>query len=197
MGAGRGQGWRWGCGQRDPARLPHARPRARPAELITSGIHCCSRRPERRRRQGGASGGQGGSSLRAPESPVPSPGTQRSPAGRPSPCRGRPGGRRRQSPSGPGKEPGRPSQVSVRGEGEAERAGPRPRRSRIELGKPARGRGLPGRARTAGPPAAPREWSSCALSTTLGGPIALAANPQTEFPAFSSGRKLADRKSVV
>ena len=140
VGAGRGQGWRWGCGQRDPARLPHARPRARPAELITSGIHCCCRRPEsRRRRQGGASGGQGGSSLPVPESPVPSPGTQWSPAGSPSPCRGRPGGRRRQSPSGPGKEPDRPSQVSVRGEGEAERAGPCPWRSRIGARKQSKG----------------------------------------------------------
>ena len=144
VGAGRGQGWRWGCGQRDPARLPHARPRARPAELITSGIHCCCRRPEsRRRRQGGASGGQGGSSLPVPESPVPSPGTQWSPAGSPSPCRGRPGGRRRQSPSGPGKEPDRPSQVSVRGEGEAERAGPCPWRSRIGARKARQGSGAP------------------------------------------------------
>lgn len=139
-------------------------------------------------------GGLGGVSPRPPLSPVPSPGTQSQPGRQPQPLPMPSRGRRHQSPSGQGRDPGRPSQVSVRDEGKAEGRGPGSLSRRIAAGEPDQGLGAHRGAHA--PPVLLLHGGSghCAPSPRLqAAPIASAANPQAELPAFPGGRKLAPK----
>lgn len=143
-------------------------------------------------------GGLGGVSPRPPLSLVPSPGTQSQPGGQPQPLPMPSRGRRRQSPSGQGRDPGRPSQVSVRDEGEAERTGPGSLSRRIGAGEPGQGLGAHRGAHAPRVLLPHRGSGHCAPSPRLqAAPTASPANPQTELPAFPGGRKLAPKRRRI
>ena len=107
----------WGCGQRGPA-LPPCAP------WLTGGPHLefiASRRRKEEERRAGRAGSWGRRQrlcppLSCPGSPTPGhrPSTANSLQNQPLAVPGR----RRQGHSGPGRDPGRPSQVSARGRGE-------------------------------------------------------------------------------
>lgn len=94
-------------------------------------------------------GGRGGASPRPPLHPGPKPRDAAEPGGQPQPQPRPSRGHRRQSPSGQGRDPGPPNQVSLLGEGEAKRRpGPLGSRDRSQGARPGI-RGSPRRARAA------------------------------------------------
>lgn len=186
-----GQGWEVGVRTKGPAHRPRWPPRTQAtAVILCSG---CRRKGEEKR------AGRVGPRRRL--SPLPlrtgSPARDAAePGGQPQPSPWPSRGRRRQSPSGQGRDPGQPIQVSVHGEGGGRKGGPGPPKSRYWSGAElVGGRGRTRARKRRRTPATLREWSPCALSTSPGNPhTSSASNLQTALPAFPSGRKLAPRR---